>query len=298
MGIGHRPVELASRAARTPERIPAYVRDEFHRRFVSKRRARRLASSGGEGVAEIARAIAETLSNDLDPAEREWVRRLEGLREDLDADETELTMVDYGAGSPDTDRSAEEMAEGVATTTRVDELAKSDYRDCLLLFELVRSTEPTEVLELGTSVGMSAAYQAAALDCNGRGALTTIEGSRAVASIAERSLDAVGCEDVTVRVGPFQEVLPEVLDGTREFDAVFVDGHHDGDATVEYFERIEPHLSADAVLVFDDVHWSDDMDDAWARIRADDRTGATVDTGSAGICSLHERAEGDYRLVV
>lgn len=43
------------------------------------------------------------------------------------------------------------------------------------IYDHIRATRPSEILELGTSYGVSAAYMAAALDANGHGRITTVD---------------------------------------------------------------------------------------------------------------------------
>ena len=89
---------------------------------------------------------------------------------------------------------------------------------------------------MGTAVGISAAYQAAALALNGRGTFTTLEGAEPLADI-----------------GRFEDTLDAVLERRRPVDYVFVDGRHDRQATLAYFEQTIPFLAETAFLIFDDI---------------------------------------------
>jgi predicted O-methyltransferase YrrM len=136
---------------------------------------------------------------------------------------------------------------------------------------------------MGTAVGISAAYQAAALRLNGGGRFATLEGAPTLAEIARANLGELGLDTVDVVVGRFGATLPSVLAARRPLDYVFVDGHHDGEATVAYFEQLLPHLAPRAYLVFDDVAWSDGMRRAWERIALDPRVSMVVDLGAIGV---------------
>lgn len=137
---------------------------------------------------------------------------------------------------------------------------------------------------MGTCVGISAAYQATALRLNGGGRLFTLEGASPLARIATRTLSELGLDQVTVVQGRFQDTLETVLRENAPVDVVFVDGHHDEQATLRHFEQVRPHLSAGALLVFDDIRWSGGMARAWRAVAESPDTALAVDLGSLGLC--------------
>ena len=233
-------------------------------------------------------ALRNALSRRLDADEAVWVERIESARRELLRSTDTIAVDDYGAVSPEHTLSGDEMAQGRVYETVIGDLCRAcskPYFWSLLLFELIRQFRPVHCVELGTCVGISAAYQGAALALNGQGgSLVTIEGSQQTADVARRNLHGLGLATVAVTVGRFQDVLPTVLAGQRPVDYVFVDGHHDQEATVQYFEVVCPYLSATAVVVFDDISWSAGMREAWERIAADPRINLAVDLGAVGVC--------------
>jgi predicted O-methyltransferase YrrM len=145
---------------------------------------------------------------------------------------------------------------------------------------------------MGTAVGISAAYQTAALRLNGHGALVTLEGATSLAEIARNNFQQLGLDTVEVVVGRFHDTLPVVLTNRRPVDYVFVDGHHDDQTTLAYFEHILPFLAETALLVFDDIAWSEGMKRAWATIARDKRVGVAVDLGAVGLCVIDNAIAG------
>ena len=102
-----------------------------------------------------------------------------------------------------------------------------------------------------------------------------------------------------VITGRFQDTLAPLFDKRPAIDFAFVDGHHDRDATLSYFEQLVPHLSSEGVLVFDDIAWSAGMADAWSRIRSDHRVGLAVDLFKVGICALGGNGQASvYRIAL
>lgn len=185
--------------------------------------------------------------------------------------------------------------EVVATLGHITRIASKSAFWCSLLFKLIRTLRPTSCIEMGTAVGVSAAYQAAALTLNGHGTLLTLEGATSLADIAKKNFQQLGLDTVAVVVGPFQDTLPTILQGSHPVDYVFVDGHHDEQATLAYFEQLLPFLADNACLVFDDIAWSEGMKRAWNSIASDRRVGIAVDLGAVGLCLLqHSNAGRKY----
>jgi predicted O-methyltransferase YrrM len=167
----------------------------------------------------------------------------------------------------------------------------------LLLFSLARTTKPLHVLELGTNVGISSAYLGAALKANGqKGRLTTLEVSPYRLRLAKEVHRNLGIDNISYVKGLFVDVLRPALADLGSVDLAFIDGHHQYQPTLAYFEEIFGFSSPGAVFVFDDIRWSDGMRRAWSRIQADDRLGLIVDLYYLGICARRQ-PENSQRFV-
>jgi predicted O-methyltransferase YrrM len=218
------------------------------------------------------------------PEESAWIKRIEDRRRALMGSSDTLDYLDFGAGAPSATRTADEMRAGVSARQGVAELTKVASKGpkwAGLLLRLVREVEPTFCVEMGAAAGISAAYQVAGLRLNGTGRFVTIEGGETVAALAGQTLSNLGLGDAAeVKVGRFQDVLEPVLEG-NPVDYVFVDGHHDHQATADYFDLIAAKVSR-GVLVFDDIDWSPGMRQAWAEITP--QVAASFDLGPVGVC--------------
>jgi len=217
--------------------------------------------------------------------ERVWVDRIEQVRASLADSQTPLTITDFGAGKRTSDGVEQGESQDAIVRTLGDMTASSKpARWAYLLFRLIRQLEPESCLELGACVGISAGYQAAALELNGAGRLLSLEGAEVLAARSSQTLEELGLSDrASVRQGAFAATLPGALADLRPLDWVFVDGHHVEEATIEYTELIVPALSGEAVVVYDDINWSPGMQRAWARIEADPRFSLTVDLRTVGL---------------
>lgn len=206
--------------------------------------------------------------------EQAWIDRIESLRSELSLS-TRIVREDRRTG---TSMSVGEVCKGASM--------KPFW--AFLQFRLVRALRPASCLELGTALGISGAYQAAALELNGHGRLFTIEGAPAVASVAEENFRKLGLARVSVRVGRFRNVLADVLAECSPLDYAFIDGHHEEEATIRYFRQVLPCLQPEAVLLFHDISWSAGMRRAWRTIRSSKEVRCAVGLPNLGICVVSE----------
>lgn len=274
-------------------------------RLASSRLARRLRTSAGAGIPAIAglggvprqldplieAVLVAVTRRELSPAEQQVAERIEVRREELRASDRMVEYRDYGAGAPTTARPTDDEAAagrlGTQSLGRLTTVASKDRMWAALLMRLVRHTRPHSCVEMGAAVGISAAYQAAALRLNGHGHLVTLEGGQALAEVAEATLASLDLSGIArVVPGRFADTLPAVL-GEAAPDYVFIDGHHDGQATTDYFAQVEAVMPR-GVVVLDDIDWSEGMRQAWQEISTAPSVAASVDLGPLGVCVLGE----------
>ncbi len=154
----------------------------------------------------------------------------------------------------------------------------------ILLQRLSAATRAQRILELGTNTGLSASYLVSSPSVE---LLLTIEGSPGLSAIARRTI-AQFSDRFEVRNALFDDALTELL-GEPPFDLAFIDGQHEGAATLHYEERVRPLMRRDGgVVVFDDIYWSRDMLAAWHTIVRSGAYALTVDLGSVGVGVLGE----------
>jgi predicted O-methyltransferase YrrM len=158
-------------------------------------------------------------------------------------------------------------------------------RQAVLLYLLIRAVKPLSVLELGTNVGISAAYQATALQLNGQGGqLITLDASPYRLQMARELHQRLGVDrHVNYVLGFFSDTLPRTLEGVGSVDFSFIDGHHQYQPTLDYFRAIADHSTDGALFVFDDIRWSEDMTRAWTEVQNDPRLGLAVDLYAMGL---------------
>jgi len=271
------------------------------RRLGALRQISRLSRQRDTASKSLAKVLRETLKNRPTPEERVWIERIDSLRNELNSSTEQVTLVDYGAGLPKTGPGNHKKREGkviIKTIGDVYRTASKTYMWSFLLLKLIREFRPLVCLELGTCLGISASYQAAALKLNESGRIVTLEGAESLAKLAEGYFLNLGLDNAEVVIGLFQDTLKIVLEENRPIDYAFVDGHHQEEPTLAYFREILPFLSERAVMVFDDISWSDGMKRAWNTIKAHESIKVCLDLVYVGICIVDRSMERkvNYRI--
>jgi hypothetical protein len=248
-------------------------------------------------------ALKASLENDVTPVEKIWIAQIERLRKAFNSSSKKISIQDYGAGDAKFNLSENEMEQGRTIIRTVREVCLSNskpYFWSFFLFKLIRELKPSTCLELGTCLGISAAFQATALKLNQSGQLITLEGSEMLASLAKEGFQLLNLDNVQVVVGRFQDTLNQVLHQNTPIDYAFIDGHHDEKATWAYYEQILPFLAAKSVLVFDDISWSTGMQRAWQKIETDPRVKFSLDLSQVGVCIISDQisTKQSYKLTL
>jgi predicted O-methyltransferase YrrM len=148
-----------------------------------------------------------------------------------------------------------------------------------LLGRLVRYFDSNNMLEIGTSLGISTASLRLG---NPETEITTLEGCQNTGNIAQKSFEKFNFKNINVRTVNFSKTLPEALQNVK-YDLIFFDGNHQKEATIDYFEQCLLHIHNDSVFIFDDIYWSKGMQEAWQHIKEHPLVTISIDTFYWGI---------------
>ncbi|MCK9203857.1 MAG: class I SAM-dependent methyltransferase [Bacteroidales bacterium] len=162
------------------------------------------------------------------------------------------------------------------------------------LFRLARVYQPANILELGTSVGISTMYLSLAVPGS---KIITIEACLDSANLARENFEHYGMKNITLIPGSFETRINEALEMIHPVDMVFFDGNHRKESTLSYFEQCLQHIHPGSVFIFDDIHWSSGMGQAWNVIRNNPRVKVTIDLYHIGIVFFREElSKEDFML--
>ena len=198
---------------------------------------------------------------------------VEGRLDLLEAERTRLLA----------DQSSFDDRDGTVTVAAFTGRVSKPPNWCRFLHALTRGLASENVVEMGTGVGISAGAIATALRPGS--SMWTIDVRPESGAQARRLLLRLGvwCFAVT---GRFDEGLEQVLTEAKPVDLLFVDGHHRQHPTLRYTEQAAPYLSDHAVVVYDDIRWSEEMQLAWLEITFQDRWAWSVDLEGVGVCAI------------
>jgi tRNA A58 N-methylase Trm61 len=141
-------------------------------------------------------------------------------------------------------------------------------------------TGANTILELGTSLGITTGYLGKARR-NAR--IYTLEGCPEIAKIAKENFKLLMLPQIEIIIGNFDDTLADVLLKETSFDFIFIDGNHQKEATLRYFNQVLPYINEHSVIIFDDIHWSPDMESAWNTIIQNELLTVTIDLFEMGI---------------
>ena len=209
-------------------------------------------------------------------------RDIANYRTRLKGDNSNLSINDLGAGSRITEsatRRVRHILRHSATTTK----------RCKLLYRLVQYTQSKSILELGTNLGVGT--QAMAL--NPQAFITSIEGCPNLHNFSRTHLQHL--PNLSLINTDFKAALLNLKD--KSWDLVFMDGHHNKEATLNYFEALLPQLHSNSIVILDDINWSRGMQEAWAALKAHPQVTVTIDTFFWGLVFFrHEQAKEHFTI--
>ena len=197
---------------------------------------------------------------------------LKNYRNSLLNNKNTIEVTDFGAGS----------RVFKSNTREIGAIAKNagiSVQNAELLFRIVRYFQPKQILEIGTSLGLATSgLSLGALDAK----ITTLEGCPSTSQKSKEESQKFEFNNIEFITTEFSNYL-KTETGNRDWKLIYFDGNHSKKATLEYFNLLLPTISNDTVWIFDDIHWSQDMEEAWAAIKNHPQVTVTIDTFQWGI---------------
>ena len=219
---------------------------------------------------------------------------IQNLRKQLRKSRQVITIADYGAGPRQAGSKVNESRQ--RTLGDIARNSQKPARFGRLLFRLIQRFEARTIVDLGTSLGMTTAYMAEAAKTYG-GRVLTFEGCPETAAVARQNFEQLGLQNVDIIVGNLDETLTPKITSLDPIDFVFFDANHRYEPTIQYFETCLANIHNDTVFVFDDIHWSDEMEQAWAYIKKHPSVSVTVDLFWVGLVFFRrEQPKQDFIL--
>lgn len=216
---------------------------------------------------------------------------LKDYRKSLLENQNTIEVTDFGAGSR------------VFKTNqrRISAIAKNagiSPKNAELLFRIVRYFQPESILEIGTSLGLATS----ALSLGNKNAkITSLEGCPNTLKVAKNRFQVssfnLNCENIDFVNTEFSSYLKTHHPSPFTHHLVYFDGNHSKNATLSYFELLLPTISNDSVWIFDDIHWSKDMEEAWGIIKNHPKVTVTIDTFQWGIVFFRTEQTKEHFII-
>ena len=212
---------------------------------------------------------------------------IENLKRNLCKIKREINITDYGAGSNINNSSKRKIKDIARNSSKNSKYGR-------LLHRLVKHYKPKNILELGTSLGISTCYIA---EGNRNAKVYTIEGCPETANTAKENFNQLNINNIQTIIGNFDNTLEGLLKKLQYLDLVFIDGNHRKRPTIEYFKKCLDYANNNTIFIFDDIHWSTGMQDAWKEIQANTSVTATVDLFYIGIVFIKKELSKEHFIV-
>jgi predicted O-methyltransferase YrrM len=209
---------------------------------------------------------------------------LKAFREALLTNKKTIDVTDFGAGSRVFTSNRREISKIAQTAGITPKRAK-------LLFRITNYFQPETILEIGTSLGL--ATSALALG-NPKAKITTVEGCPETAKVAQQQFEKFDIKNINSRVSEFEKYLKNNNLQPTTYNLIYFDGNHQKEATLNYFELLLPTITNESVWIFDDIHWSADMEEAWEIIKNHPKVTVTIDTFQWGFVFFRLEQEKEH----
>lgn len=200
-------------------------------------------------------------------------KKIENIRSELRQNNRLIEVEDFGAGSSLTP----------FKSRKINDIARSSLKSkkfAQLLFRIAKYYQRKNIVELGTSLGITTSYLASA---NNDSTVHSLEGAKNIASIARHNFKKAGLENIVLLEGNFDLTLPQLFERTAIPDLIFIDGNHRKEPTLNYFEIFLKKTDHQSIFIFDDIHWSKEMEEAWEAIKTHPSVTLTIDLFFIGL---------------
>lgn len=212
---------------------------------------------------------------------------LKAYRNSLLSNQNTVEVTDFGAGSrvfKSNQRKISAIAKNAGIT----------HKNAELLFRIAYYFQPECILEIGTSLGL--ATSALSLG-NKNSKIITLEGCPNTMAIAKNQCQLQNLNNIEFVHTKFEDFLTTHNRQPTTYNFIYFDGNHSKSATLNYFELLLPTILNDSVWIFDDIHWSKDMEEAWEIIKNHSKVTVTIDTFQWGIVFFRTEQTKEHFII-
>lgn len=212
---------------------------------------------------------------------------LKNYRNALLKNKNTIEVTDFGAGS-------KVFKSNTRPISKIAKTAGITPKRAELLFRITNYFQPDSILEIGTSLGL--ASSALALG-NPKAKIITLEGCPNTSKQAQLQLQNFNIKNVDLVITEFGSYLKSQNPKPKTQNLIYFDGNHQKQATLDYFELLLPTITNDSVWIFDDIHWSAAMEEAWKIIQKHPKVSVTIDTFQWGLVFFRREQPKEHFVI-
>jgi len=209
---------------------------------------------------------------------------LKEYRNDLLRNKKTIEVTDFGAGS-------RIFKSNIRQISKIANTAGISPKRAELLYRIVNYFQPESILEIGTSLGL--ATSALSLG-NPKAKIVTLEGCPETSAVAQKQFETFKFSNIKPEITEFTEYFKNCQLNTNHCQLIYFDGNHSKKATLDYFELLLPTITNETVWIFDDIHWSKGMEEAWEIIKNHPKVTVTIDTFQWGFVLFRYEQEKEH----
>lgn len=212
---------------------------------------------------------------------------LKNYRKALLENKNSIEVTDFGAGS-------KVFNSNIRMVSQIAKTAGISKKRAQLLYRVTHYFEAENLLEIGTSLGLATVAMNIG---NPKTKITTLEGCPETAKIAQKQFEKFQLKNINLINIEFESYLNSSQISNAIFQQIYFDGNHSKKATLDYFERLLPTITNDTVWIFDDIHWSVEMEEAWEIIKKHPKVSVTIDTFQWGFVFFRKEQPKEHFII-
>jgi predicted O-methyltransferase YrrM len=219
--------------------------------------------------------VSKVFRNKINP---DIVLLIEKIRKKMISDQRSISVIDLGYGSSRIKTSFRKVSE-IARYSAVPK------KYGILLSNMAAEFGEPSIVEFGTSLGISTMYMAASYP---DATVYTMEGCPETSEIAKKNFQEAGIKNIRSLTGSFDQLLPLIKKEAGSPGLVFIDGNHRKGPVVSYFSQIAEISSGKTIVIIDDIHSSQEMEEAWIEVKKHEKVTFSIDIFRMGLIFFRE----------
>lgn len=114
----------------------------------------------------------------------------------------------------------------------------------------------------------------------------------------QKNVEKLSITNIKLTEGNFDYSLPNALKSIGTLDLAFVDGNHRKKPTLQYFKLLSDRINTSSILIFDDIHWSREMEEAWESIKVHTSVKMTIDLFFMGLVFFRDEFKARQHFII